>query len=533
MKKTLWISSPRDRMRLWLAGITLLVACALQPAISVAQTELRIAESSFAGEIVDPINAGHGSSPYIAPAFDFLVTMGPDGKPAPGVASDWSVSNGGRDYTFNLRKGMKWHNGDDVTAEDVKFHFERMKKGTGPFIGFFANAINSIEVVNPHRVVFRLKEPWPDFLSLLGPSDTLVGAITPKNYIQKVGADEFSRTMVGSGPWKLIERKPGSYFLYEAVNHPFRPRPGFDRLRVMQVPEQSTRLAMLKRGEVHAATLQFDAIKEAERSGLQILEIPNAVHASINFVGVWEPRAKELNRPTQLSNVNVRKALAMAINRKELLQFLAHGKGKLAERFPAFPGTFGYNPEWEKQPLPYDPEGAKRLLREAGYPNGFTIQMHTLQLSGGPWMPQLGQIVADYWNRIGVKTEIVQSEWGTFGPQAYARPDHMLGQAYVWRVTRSAAPLARIQNYVSTEGKALMAFVPWDAEYKRIAAETNDAKREKMFQAMMDNLSETHVSIPIFYVNAIYGATKGVRNFVPYEGWPGLGLSTEHFRPAK
>jgi peptide/nickel transport system substrate-binding protein len=512
--------------------LVLLLACAWQASIAVAQTELRIAESSFSGETVDPINAGLGAGPFLAPAFDFLVTMNTEGKPTPGIATDWTVSNDGRDYTFNLRK-MKWHNGDDLTAEDVKFHFERMKKGTGPFIGFFASSVDSIEIVNPYKVVFHLKEPWPDFLSLLGPSDTLVAAITPKNYIQKVGPEEFSRTLVGSGPWKLIERKPGSYFLYEAVDHPYRPRPKFDRLRVLQVPEESTRLAMLKRGEVHAASLQFDSIKEAERSGLQILEIPNAVHASVNFVGVWEPRAKALNRPTQLDNVKVRQALAMAINRKELLDFLAHGRGTLAERFPAFPGTFGYNPEWAKHPIPYDPEGAKKLLREAGYPNGFTLQMYTLELSGGPWMPRLGQVVADYWNRIGVKTEIVRSEWGTFGPMVYARPDPMLGQAYVWRVTRTAAPLGRIQNYVSTEGKALIAFVPWDEEYKKIAAERDNAKREKMFQAMMDKLADTYVSIPIFYVNAIYGATKNITNFVPYEGWAGLGLSTEYFRPVK
>src|SRR5262249_30203242 len=114
----------------------------------------------------------------------------------------------------------------------------------------------------------------------------------------------------------------------------------------------------------------------------------------------------------------------------------------------------------------------------------------------------------------------------------YARPDETLGQAYVWRVTRSAAPLGRIQNYVSIEGKALIAFVPWDEEYKKLAAEPDDAKREKGFTAMMDKLAETYISIPIFYVNGIYGASRKLANVVPFEGWAGLGLSTEHFRPA-
>src|SRR5262245_33077392 len=114
----------------WVAASMLLWICASQSPLAIAQTELRIAESSFSGETVDPINAGLGAGPFIAPAFDFLVTMDTKGQPAPGIATDWTVTNNGRDYTFNLRKGMKWHNGDEVTAEDVKFHFERMKKGT-------------------------------------------------------------------------------------------------------------------------------------------------------------------------------------------------------------------------------------------------------------------------------------------------------------------------------------------------------------------------------------------------------------------
>jgi len=513
-----------------------LVACASMLSASLpatAQTELRVAESSFSGETVDPINAGVGAGPFVPALFDFLVTMSPNGKPAPGLASSWSVSADGLDYTFNLRQGVKWHNGDDFTAEDVKFHFERMKGGSGPFIGFFAEKIKAIEIVDPYKVVFHLNAPWPDFLNLLGPSDTLVGAITPKKYIEKVGAEEFSRTLIGTGPWRLLEHKAGAYFLFAAVDHPFRPKPSFDRLRVMLVPEESTRLAMLKRGEIDAGVLQFDSVKEAERSGLQILEIPNSVLGTINFAGVWENRTKALNRPTQLDNVNVRKALALAINRQELLQYLVYGKGQLAERFPAFPGAFGYNANWDKDHFPYDPEGAKRLLREAGYPNGFSIQMYAFELSGGPWMPRLAQVVADYWNKVGVKTEIVTTEWGTFGPLIYARPDQLLGQAYVWRVTRSAAPLARIQNFVSADGKALIALVPWDKDYQKIAAEVDNQKREKMFQELMDRLEDTYTTIPIFYVNGIYGASKKLTNFVPYDGWAGLGLSYEYFRPAK
>ena len=116
----------------------------------------------------------------------------------------------------------------------------------------------------------------------------------------------------------MIEHKTGSYFLYEAVSgHPYRPTPGFDRLRVILVPEESTRVAMLKRGEVDLADIGFDSAKEILASGNQVLDVPNSIVVFVSFLGTWEERAKTLNRATAIRNV--RKALATAIDRENCL----------------------------------------------------------------------------------------------------------------------------------------------------------------------------------------------------------------------
>lgn len=501
---------------------------------AAAQTELKVAVSTFTGEKVDPINGGFGMHVYTAPIYDYLVTMSRDRKPSPGIAESWSVSADAKSYTFNIRQGMKWHNGDDVTAEDVANHFKRLEKGTGAFGGVFKKNIASTEVVDSHTIIVHLKNPWPDFIDFLGPGDTSVAAITPKKYIDEVGEEGFRKNPVGSGPWKLIERKTGSYFLYEAVSdHPYRPKPGFDRMRIMLVPEESTRIAMLKRGEAHLADIGFDSAKEIEASGNQVLEIPNSVLVFISFIGTWEERAKTLNVPAQWDNKNVRKALAMAIDREELLEFMALGKGRLASGFPAFPDGLGWDADWDRNnQTPYDPAMAKKLLADSGYPDGFKLRFYTLPISGAQWLPKMAQIVSDYWKKVGIDVELISTEWGAFGPIVYSRPDADLGAVYTFRTTQSSFPIGRMTNYVSGRGKAVVANVPWDDDHAMVAQETDMAKREQMFKDLMHRLKDTYTLIPIMYVNALFGASKGVTNWVPYNGWPSPGLSYEYFKPA-
>ena len=130
----------------------------------------------------------------------------PAGDNTPSLAESWTVSKDGLTYEFVLRKGVKFHNGEPVTAEDVKFSFERYK-GAGAKL--LKERVREVQVVDPGRVRFVLKEPWPDFMTFYGTSATGAGWIVPKAYVEKVGDDGFKRAPIGAGPYKFVELQPG------------------------------------------------------------------------------------------------------------------------------------------------------------------------------------------------------------------------------------------------------------------------------------------------------------------------------------
>ena len=151
-------------------------------------------------------------------------------------------------YEFKLRDGLKFHNGDPFTAEDVKFSFQRSKVGK-----VLKDRVRDVEIVSPTRVRFHLHEPFPDFMALYGTMATGAGWIVPKKYVEKVGDDGFRKQPVGLGPYKFVSHTPGVDLVLEAYEGYWRKMPSVKRLVFKSVPEATTRAAMLKNGEVDVA----------------------------------------------------------------------------------------------------------------------------------------------------------------------------------------------------------------------------------------------------------------------------------------
>src|SRR5213596_1639433 len=174
---------------------------------------------------------------------DALVKPMPGNLMAPSLAESWTVSADQRVYEFKLREGLRFHNGDPFTAEDVKFSFLRAKGAK-----LLRENVREVAIVDPYRVRFHLREPWPDFMTFYGTLATAAGWIVPKNYIERVGDDGFKRHPIGLGPYKFVSQSPGIELVMEAFEGYWRKVPQVKRLVYKSVPEATTRMAMKERG---------------------------------------------------------------------------------------------------------------------------------------------------------------------------------------------------------------------------------------------------------------------------------------------
>jgi peptide/nickel transport system substrate-binding protein len=183
----------------------------------------------------DPSSAPAQITPFgmLYAIHDALVRPYPGYKMGPSLAEKWQESPDGKTYEFTLRSGLKFHNGDSVSAEDVKFSFDRYK-GTGATA--LHEHVEAVEIVDPRTVRFHLREPWPDFMTFYGTTASAAGIVVPKRYIEKVGDDGFKKHPIGAGPYKFVSSTPGIEVVLEANTDYWRRVPNVKTLVMRSVP---------------------------------------------------------------------------------------------------------------------------------------------------------------------------------------------------------------------------------------------------------------------------------------------------------
>jgi peptide/nickel transport system substrate-binding protein len=308
----------------------------------------------------DPAETGALITPYIClyALHDALVKPMPDGQMAPCLATQWRESADGLTYDFELRQGVKFHNGDPFTAEDVQFTFERYK---GAGATELKKQVKALEIVNPHHIRFVLHAPWPDFLTFYATPATGAGWIVPKKYTEQIGSDKFKEAPVGLGPYRFVSYKPGLELVLEAYTEYWRKPPLVKQLVFRSVPEPSTRLAMLKNQEADVTYALYGALgEEVQRDKTLKLEPTLAGTEWGIFVDMYDPKSPWHDK-------RVRLAANHAVNRQALNEAETLGYSKLLGGI--IPQTYDFALPLE--PYAYDPKKAKALLKEAGYPNGF------------------------------------------------------------------------------------------------------------------------------------------------------------------
>jgi peptide/nickel transport system substrate-binding protein len=408
---------------------------------------------------------------------DALVKPMPGNPMAASLAESWTVSDDQRVYEFKLRQGLTFHNGDPFTAEDVKFTFLRYKSPT------LHEKVREVEIVDPYRVRFHLHQPWPDFMAYYGTLATGAAWIVPKKYLEQVGDDGFKKHPVGLGPYKFVSHTPGVELVMEANEHYWRKVPHVKRLVFKSVPEGTTRLAMLKKGEVDLAyDLDVPAAEEVKRDPKLRLAFSGGIGSFyLDFLEQWDPKSP-------WHDPRVRLAANYALDRQAINE---------AERLGASPPAGSIIPQTFEfalpiEPYPYDPARAKRLLAEAGYPNGFDAG----ELTPNPPYFSLGEAVANYLGAVGIKTRLRTMERAAFQAARAAKQLRGLCICVTGRYGNTATRLEEV--VVSTGTFARGGYPDIDELFKQQDMETDRAKRAAVLHQIQRLMHERVMFGPIW-----------------------------------
>jgi len=409
------------------------------------------------------------------------------------------MSADGLTYEFVLRKGAKFHNGDPVTADDVKFTFERYRGGAATVL---KERVRDVQAVDASHVRFRLKEPWPDFMSIYGTTASAAAWIVPRKYVEQVGDDGFKKAPIGAGPYRLISFKPGVELVAEAFDGYWRKAPSVKRVVFKSLPDETTRAAALKRGDVDVIfQLGGPVAEEIRRTpSLRVVGPRTSGVFWLDFPDQWDPKSPWHDQ-------RVRQAASMALDRRALNE--AETLGLSRPTGSIIPRSFEFTLPLD--PPPYDPARAKRLLAEAGYPHGF---------NAGDFYPyppysSMGEALAGYLQAVGIRNQIRTMERAAF-LTAY-REHKLRGVLVVINGTMGNAA-TRLAPYVTRSGAYAYGVVPEiDDLFQRQARELDRGKRESLLHQIQRMVHERAMFAPLYELSPLAGVGPRVEQ-------PAVGL---------
>jgi peptide/nickel transport system substrate-binding protein len=411
---------------------------------------------------------------------DALVKPMPGNPQAPNLAESWSESTDGLTYEFKLREGVTFHNGDPLTAEDVKFSFERYRGQSAPL---FREKVKAVEIVDPHRVRFYLKEPWPDFMTFYSSMSASAGWVVPKKYLERVGDDGFKKHPVGAGPYKFVSQKQGLELVLEAYEGYWRKVPHVQKLIMRSIPDDSTRLAMLKTGEADIAYAMMGATAEEVKHDPK-LKLAYSEGQGIFFIYFneqWDPKSP-------WHDLRVRQALNYAIDRQALSEQQTLGASPPTANI--VPRAFEFALPLEA--YPYNPEKAKQLLKEAGYPKGFDAG----EITSGPPYHALAEGVATYLQAVGIRIRNRPMERAAL--QAALREKRLSGLTSSGSGTLGNAA-TRLEPYVVSWGEfARGGYADIDELYRKQSTERDRKQRLALLHEIQRLVHERAMYAPLY-----------------------------------
>lgn len=325
--------------------------------------------------------------------YNGLVEATEDMELVPGLAESWEQLDE-ITWKFNLRQGVKFHNGEELKASDVKFSFERMMDSSE--VAHIIGAVSSVEVEDDYTVILKTEEPFGPLLSHLAHT---ASSILNEKAVTEAG-DTYHNQPVGTGPFKFVKHDSGDKVTLERFDDHYKGAAKVKTLIFRNIPEGTNRTIGLETGEIDIAydIEPIDVSTVEDNDKLKLTEEPSLSTAYIGFNTKKEP----------FNNVEVRRALNHAINVQEIIDVVLEGAGTRATG-PINDKVFAYNKDLHG--YPYDPEKAKELLADAGFPDGFKT---TIWTNDNPVRVKIAEIVQAHLKEVGVDAAIDIVEWGAY-----------------------------------------------------------------------------------------------------------------------
>ena len=462
----------------------------------------------------------------------FLISTNERLEHVPGIATEWALSPDGLTWTFDIRKGVKFHDGSDLTAEDVLWslqHYfspEAAEYSTQQGAIQIAKGMDTIELAGGDRISVTTTKPILDFGNSNSEAGTNWYAVLPKrtNLNDEQEALNYDRNPIGAGPMKLEEHVGGQVMKFERFDEfYYQPKNGFSEdkrmnfqsLHLVLVPEEATRVAALQAGEADIVPTSLTGRKQVEDSGGRILFGQEGAVVEVRMHGCWDPQY-----PCQ--DKRVRQALDYAID-KELIrdQLFSPEVFQIKGWDNVTPSTMGYTPDLD--PRPFDPDKARQLLADAGYPGGQgfgKLVINTWPTTKIPFQVEMVQLIADFWKtNLGLDVEINVGD--TTAIKKLERGGELRGQI-LWREqsTRIDAARTMINKFGSPGGNIMLLKDDPDDELVRLVRETyeilEEGERMEAIEKLYLRLRDESYGLGIGYVNIPWGVGPRVLEWQPY-----------------
>ncbi len=491
------------RKMIWVALIVAATMMMVQAATAAPKGTLRVALTSDPNSLDLCYGADRNASNAGWRLYNSLVVVNDEGMIEPALAESWEVTDGGKVYTMTLRKGVTFHNGEAFSADSVIFSWNR---GKGKDVTWRKkwDIVKEIEKVDDFTIRLKLDAPYPLLLRQV----SYFWNIVPEGYLKEVGEDGFVKHPVGTGPFRFVEWKKGDRLVYEAnPDYWEKDKPKVAKVVFRPIAESATRMAAIKTGEmdiVSRLTAEEAAMLKGV-SSVKVVEYPVDRVFYITFNNLTSGKGLPTENPL------VRQAMNYAVDIDAIVDALFNGHGRPTNGF-FVPSNLGYNAD--VKPFGYDPEKAKALLKEAGYPDGFSIEM-AAPTGAYSQFEQVCEAIQGYLSEVGIDMKLSLMESGKYWDlEAKKELPPMFGDSWS---CREGEPLERLEG---TLGGWKQSYSSWhdpkiDEMLTKVAVIPDEKQRAAIYTDLQKYMFDNPPFIYLYQPMTFEAISTKVKNYRP------------------